>query len=113
MELTLSPSRGRGGGSISCRWGRGCSGSHQRNRLAIWGGAKAVWDAVGPADILMGVNEGLKAAEVGNWGCVGHMLPAALKAILADTTDPEIMEARTMVGGGEYGKLIRVDGIEV
>ena len=56
-----------------------------------------VGDAIGPADILMGVDKGLEAAEVVNQGGIGHMFPAALKAILADTTNPMIIEARMAV----------------
>ena len=41
------------------------------------------------------------------------MFPLALRSILADTTDPKIVEARAMVGGGENRKLIRVEGLEV
>ena len=74
---------------------------------------KVVGDAVGPGNIPVGVNKGLKAAEIANQGGVSHVFPMALGAMLADTADLEIIEARVMVGGGENGKLIRADGINV
>ena len=113
MELTLSASRGWGRGGLSCHGGGGRSGVRWRSRLAMWGGAKAVGDAIGPGNIPVGFNKGLKAAEIANWGGISHVFPVALGAMLADTADPEIIEARATVGGGENRKLIRADGVNV
>ena len=41
------------------------------------------------------------------------MFPAALGAMVADTANPEIIEARPMVRGGENRELIRADGVIV
>ena len=88
---------GQGRDGNICHGGRGHGGSRQGSRLAIRGGAKTIGDAIGPADILVEVDKGLEAVEVVNWGGIGNMFPVALRAILADTTDPKIIEARTAV----------------
>ena len=41
------------------------------------------------------------------------MFIAALGAMVADTADPEIIEARPTIGGGESGELIGADGVVV
>ena len=94
-------------------WRQGPWWRSPKKQIGDSGRGKDGWGCHFPADILMGVDKGLEAAEVINWGGVGHMFPVALKAILADTTNHKIIETRTMVGGGENGKLIRVDGIQV
>ena len=113
MELTLSVSLAWGRGGLGWCGGGGRSGVCWRSRLVMQGWAKAVGDAVGPGNSPMGVDKGLKAAEITNWGGVSHVFPVALGAMLADTADPEIIEARATVRGGENGELIRVDGVNV
>ena len=66
MLLTLSASRGWGGGGVGARVSGGRSGVPQRSRWVRHGIAKAVGDAVGPGNILVGVDKGLDAAEIIN-----------------------------------------------
>ena len=61
----------------------------------------------------MGVNKGLEAAEIVNRGGISDMFPVALCTMVADTTNPEIIETRPMVRGGENRQLIRMDGVIV
>ena len=75
--------------------------------------AKAVGDAIGPGNILVGFNKGLEAVEIINQGGISNMVPVALGAMVADTANLEIIEARPTVGGGENRELIGADGIIV
>ena len=113
MTLTLCASRGWGGVGVGARVSGGQSGVPRRSRGARRGIAKAVGDAVGPGDVLVGVDKGLEAAEIVNRGGISDMFPAALGAMVANTADPEIIEARATIRGWESGELIGADGVIV
>ena len=64
-------------------------------------------NAIGPVDVLMGLDEGVEAAKICEWRLIMDMLVGALVTLVTDAALAEMIEAWTSIIGGEDREVMR------
>ena len=79
----------------------------------VIGLAEVQGNAIGPVDVLMGLNEGVEPVKVCEWGLIMDMLIGALVTLVTDAALAEMMDAWMLIVGGEDWEVMRLVSVRV